>query len=56
MLPPITYNLSTTEESENESQMSDRRVELADIETVKSCVKDLRNTFEDTSINKSECL
>ncbi|MFC1983786.1 hypothetical protein ACFLVO_02070 [Chloroflexota bacterium] len=35
---------------ELENLLSDRKVELADIETVKSCVEELKNTLDDTSI------
>jgi len=37
---------------ELEALLSDRKVELADIETVKSCVEELKNTLDDTSITE----
>ena len=37
---------------ELENLLSDRKVELADIETVKSCVEELKNTLDDTSITE----
>ena len=37
---------------ELEGQLSDRKVELADIETVKNCVEDLRNMLEDSLITE----
>jgi len=39
---------------ELENLLSDRKVELADIETVKSCVEDLKNMLDDGSITERE--
>ena len=37
---------------ELENQLSDRKVELANKETVKNCVDDLRNMLEDSTITE----
>ncbi len=39
---------------ELENLLSDRKVELTDIETVKSYVEELKNTLDDTSITERE--
>ena len=37
---------------ELENVLSDRKVELADMKTVKSCVEDLRNMLEDSTMTE----
>ncbi len=37
---------------ELESQLSDRKVELADMMTVKSCIEDIRNLLEDSQMTE----